>query len=77
MADGVPLLAELVSEVLTVTTEVEILLGVWGEIHSRLSLKHLDLALQPSAIVLSRTLVVVVHPLDVGHEIGKMGSLHC
>jgi hypothetical protein len=77
MADGVPLLTKLAPEVLAETNDSLRYYPGRGRIHSLLSLKHLNLALQPSAIVLSRTFEVVVHLLDVGHEIGKMRSLHC
>jgi hypothetical protein len=43
---------------------------------SRLPFEHLNLTLQSSAVVLSGTFEVIVHLLDVGHEIGKVGSLH-
>jgi len=77
MADGVPLLAQLVSEVPTVTTSGWDVTWAREKCHSRLSFKHLNLALQSSTVILSRTFEVVVHPLDVGHKIGKVRPFHC
>ena len=56
---------------------IRLLPRVPGKIYPRLSLKHLELALQPSAVVLSRTFEVIVHPLDVGHEVGKVRPFPC
>lgn len=38
----------------------------------RLILHHLHLSLKASTIVLSRTLEIIVHLLDVGHEIREL-----
>ena len=76
VASGVPLLVELAPEILARKDKgLRSNLGSRGRI-SRLILKHLNLALQPSAIVFSRAFEIVVHPLNVGHQVGKMRPLH-
>ena len=45
------------------------------ELSLRLALKHLNLTLQSSAIIISRAFQVVVHLLDVGHEVRKVRTL--
>ena len=77
MADGISLLTELAPEVLTTKNGgLRYNPGSAKKKNSRLSLKHLNLALQSPAIVLSRTFEVIVHLLDVGHEIRKVRSFH-
>ena len=76
MADGISLLAELTPEVLTTKNGGLRYNPGCTKKNSRLSLKHLNLALQSPAIVLSRTFEVIVHLLDVGHEIRKVRSFH-
>ena len=43
----------------------------------RLVLEQLQLTFETSAVILTRTLEVVVHLLDIGHEVGQVRALHC
>lgn len=76
VADGVSLLAELALEFLTTENNGSRHHSDFERICLRLIFEHLNLTLQSSAIVIPRTLKVVVHLLNVGHEVGKVGSLH-
>jgi hypothetical protein len=76
VADGVSLLTELAPEVFTAENKVLRHSPHPAKKLLRLVLKHLNLTLQPPTIVLSRAFKVVVHLLNVCHEVRKMGSLH-
>ena len=70
VSDGVTLLSELCAQVLTVQKSD---IGVPETRKTiRLVLEHLHLAFKTSSIILTRTLEVVVHPLNICHEIGQM-----
>lgn len=75
MADRVSLLIDLAPEFFTAETD-EILFRLSEVIFLRLVLEHLNLTLQSSAIITPRAFEVMVHPLNVVHEIGKAGPLH-
>lgn len=42
----------------------------------RLILQHLQLALKAAAIILTRSLQIVVHLLDIAHQVCEMRSFH-
>jgi hypothetical protein len=44
--------------------------------HERLVFEELNLTLKPASVILTRALNVIVHLLNVRHEIGQMGTLH-
>lgn len=43
--------------------------------HALLIIKQLHLTLQTTTIILTRPLEIVVHLLDIGHQVGKMRAL--
>lgn len=70
----VPFLTKLISVVQTVE-QMRDERHIVNPANSHLPLQKLQLTLQPPTVVLPRTLIIVVHLLDIGHHIRQMRTL--